>query len=203
MADVTGPISTLPGTRHSVKPGTMCDEHPDVPAVAAMQGETDSFGSEIHHCCAACVEAWNKAEEEADHSGTCDWCKKHVDHVQPHRDYTEGSYGPVYAVCKACIKKENENILRELREDEDAEEASYRSDTTLYGDFDDEPAIAPEVEALVDKAVKEFHAQRVTVRSPKEPVKTFFTKQPIAKARLEPMTAWPFPIGHKPLFPKE
>ena len=47
MADVTGPISSLPGSGHSVPDGAMCDEHPDRPAVARVQGETDSFGCEM------------------------------------------------------------------------------------------------------------------------------------------------------------
>lgn len=29
MGDVTGPISTLPGRRHELPEGTMCDVHPD------------------------------------------------------------------------------------------------------------------------------------------------------------------------------
>ncbi len=41
MAEVTGPISSLPGAYHSLPKGTMCDEHPDRPAVARVQGETD------------------------------------------------------------------------------------------------------------------------------------------------------------------
>ena len=57
MSDVTGPISTLPGCERAVDPGTMCDEHPDRPAVARVQGETDSFGSEQHDLCAECVAA--------------------------------------------------------------------------------------------------------------------------------------------------
>jgi hypothetical protein len=51
MADVTGPISTLPGAVHRVPEGATCDEHPDRPAVLRVQGETDSFGSEtIDYC---------------------------------------------------------------------------------------------------------------------------------------------------------
>jgi hypothetical protein len=52
MADVTGPISTLPGSsHHDVPDGMMCDDHPDRPAVTRLQGETDSFGSEMHDLC--------------------------------------------------------------------------------------------------------------------------------------------------------
>lgn len=34
----------------------MCDDHPDVPAVARVQGETDSFGCEMHDLCQACLD---------------------------------------------------------------------------------------------------------------------------------------------------
>lgn len=46
MAEVTGPTSYLPGHHCKLPPGTMCDEHPDRLAIARVQGETDSFGSE-------------------------------------------------------------------------------------------------------------------------------------------------------------
>ena len=44
MADVTGPISTLPGSRHRVPDGQSCDTHSDRFAVYRIQGETDSTG---------------------------------------------------------------------------------------------------------------------------------------------------------------
>jgi hypothetical protein len=44
MSDVTGPISSLPGSTHAAPTAGMCDDHPDRPAVARVQGETDSFG---------------------------------------------------------------------------------------------------------------------------------------------------------------
>src|SRR3954463_12051043 len=66
MADVTGPISTLPGTGHHLPDGTMCDQHPDRPAVARIQGETDSFGCEMNDLCQECIAAdreWEKSDE--------------------------------------------------------------------------------------------------------------------------------------------
>ena len=56
MGDVTGPISTLPGSRHDFPDGTMCDDHPDRKAVARVQGETDSFGSELIDMCQECLD---------------------------------------------------------------------------------------------------------------------------------------------------
>ena len=53
MADVTGRISTLPGSGHKVPDGTMCDNHPDRLATHRVQGETDSFGSEMNDMCDA------------------------------------------------------------------------------------------------------------------------------------------------------
>ncbi|MEQ8829530.1 MAG: hypothetical protein RLW87_06955 [Alphaproteobacteria bacterium] len=115
MAEVTGPISTLPGTGHRMPPEAMCDFHPDVPAVARIQGETDSFGAELHDVCETCLAAFRKGiAEQRNELRTCDWCKAEGVKVRPHRDHEEGMYGPVYQVCSACIAKENEALEAEL-----------------------------------------------------------------------------------------
>lgn len=116
MADVTGPISTLPGAVHSCPTGTMCDEHPDRPAVRRIQGETDSFGSEMHDLCQECVDAM-KAHAESEEgkremadwrTGNCEWCRKPATDLRDARDYEEGMNGPVYRVCGDCIKRRND-----------------------------------------------------------------------------------------------
>ena len=114
MGDVTGPISTLPGHGHDFPDGAVCDEHPDRPAVARIQGETDSFGAELWDMCQECLDEHRREMREADHSGVCDWCKKHMPHLRPRRDYEEGMSGRVYDVCDDCIKRQNENDEREL-----------------------------------------------------------------------------------------
>ena len=101
MADVTGPISTLPGSTHCVPSGTMCDDHADRPAVARVQGETDSFGSEMMDMCAECFAALSRTENH-NAGGICDWCKQEVSELHHRRDYEEGSCGPVYQVCEEC-----------------------------------------------------------------------------------------------------
>lgn len=108
MAEVTGPISTLPGASHHVPEGTMCDYHPDRPAVARIQGETDSFGCEMEDLCEECREADRKAEREADTSGKCDWCKQDKPRLRFKRDYEEGMHGPVYRVCDECSDRQDE-----------------------------------------------------------------------------------------------
>ncbi len=113
MADVTGPISTLPGAIHSAPVGSMCDQHPDRPAVRRVQGETDSFGSEMHDLCQECIDEMKKHAKEA-RLGFCDWCKREVDDLRPKRDWEEGSYGPVYHVCGPCAKRYDES----MRDDE-------------------------------------------------------------------------------------
>ena len=113
MSDVTGPISTLPGASHSLASGAMCDEHPEVPAVARIQGETDSFGSEMHDLCADCLAEYRK-EVAASRCGTCDWCKRDATDLRPRRDYDEGMCGRVYDVCGACVKAENARASEEL-----------------------------------------------------------------------------------------
>lgn len=114
MAEVTGPISTLPGAGHSVPDGTVCDFHPDRPAIARIQGETDSFGCEMHDCCADCAREM-RAELSKPEIGKCDWCSAEEVRLGPARDYEEGMYGPVYRVCAACIKRRDDKIDAELR----------------------------------------------------------------------------------------
>lgn len=107
MAHVSGPCSTLPGSGHDVPPGTMCDDHPDRPAVARVQGETDSFGAEYIDMCQECLDEHraNKADP-ANSLGTCEWCGTKGVRVRPRRDYDEGMCGRVYDVCDDCVAKE-------------------------------------------------------------------------------------------------
>src|SRR5579862_9487643 len=106
MAEVTGPISTLPGHRRDVPEGTMCDCHPDRLAVARVQGETDSFGCEMIDMCEDCVAAYREECRTEDSSGTCDWCRQEAEKRFYRRDIDEGSFGPVYQVCRACVDKD-------------------------------------------------------------------------------------------------
>jgi hypothetical protein len=113
MADLTGPTSTLPGAAHDLPPGTMCDEHPKRPAVARIQGETDSFGSELIDCCEEC-RASIRASISAKRDGYCEWCKTMAEDIRDHRDFEEGSSGPVYSVCAGCRSREQQRLEREL-----------------------------------------------------------------------------------------
>ncbi len=126
MSDVTGPISTLPGSRHTLPDGTMCDDHPNVPAVGRIQGETDSFGSEMYDLCQSCLDEVKK-QRETDRCGQCDWCKSEAQDLRDQRDFEEGLGGPVYRVCGACVKRQNDDINDEL-------EASGYFD---YDDYED------------------------------------------------------------------
>lgn len=118
MADVTGPISTLPGTRHAMPAGTKCDEHQDRDAIARVQGETDSFGSEMNDMCAECLAeyraAMNSPEADEWRKGKCEWCSEVATDLRNARDYEEGMCGRVYRVCGACIKRVDEEARREL-----------------------------------------------------------------------------------------
>ena len=112
MADVTGPISTLPNSVHSPPEGAKCDEHPNLPAMYRVQGETDSFGSEMHDLCGECFRRW-RAEPKFK-PDACDWCKEPADDCAPTRDYDEGMYGPVYYVCRECRRRQNDEARAEL-----------------------------------------------------------------------------------------
>lgn len=118
MADVTGPISTLPGAVYGLPAGTMCDDHPNVPAYRRIQGETDSMGSEMHDMCKECYDAHVEARKTADTSGRCDYCKTHAPALSPRRDPDEGMAGPVYYVCRPCIVRANERARQEAEEDD-------------------------------------------------------------------------------------
>lgn len=115
MAEVTGPISTLPGKSHDFPDGTVCDLHPDRMAVARIQGETDGMGCEMNDMCEECLAEYREEMRTADTSGTCEWYKQHAPKLRPRRDYEEGMSGRVYEVCDGCIdhrNKEDEAYLR-------------------------------------------------------------------------------------------
>ena len=113
MSDVTGPISSLPYSAHDTPQGAMCDEHPDRPAVVRIQGETDSFGCEMHDCCQECADAI-RAERRTPQTGRCDWCKRDAPDLRAQRDYEEGMCGPVYQVCAPCRKRYDDAARAEL-----------------------------------------------------------------------------------------
>ncbi len=131
MADVTGPIRTLSGATHEVPEGQTCDNHPDRKATVRVQGETDSFGCEMHDLCDECFKAertWERSAEAAGwRKGKCEWCKSEVTDLRDARDYDEGLYGRVYRVCGACQKRQEDEARAELD--------SYRDD--YEDDFDD------------------------------------------------------------------
>lgn len=115
MAEVTGPIRTLPGAAHHVPDGEACDHHPDRPAVARIQGETDSFGAELHDLCQECLEADRRAAASPEaRTGTCDWCKGEATDLAWRRDYEEGMAARVYRVCGACRKRDDARIAEDL-----------------------------------------------------------------------------------------
>lgn len=121
MADVTGPISSLPGTTYATPEGTVCDNHPDRPAYTRLQGETDSMGCEMHDLCKECAQEYSR--EMRNITGDCEWCKAQDVPVTTARDYDEGSSGRVYTVCRPCKDKQ----IKGLQEEMD------------YDDYDDEP----------------------------------------------------------------
>lgn len=113
MGDVTGPISTLPGAGHPLPPGAMCDDHPDRPAVARIQGETDSFGAELLDLCQECLDELRAHRAEA-RCGMCDWCRAEATDLRPKRDVDEGLAGRVYHVCGLCDSRYEARLREEL-----------------------------------------------------------------------------------------
>jgi hypothetical protein len=94
----------------------MCDHHPDRPAVVRFQGETDSFGSEMHDLCEECKAEWIEANNRRDTSGDCEWCGNFAEKRREHRDYEEGLAGRLYMVCTPCIDRQHKRLVEELAE---------------------------------------------------------------------------------------
>jgi len=114
----TGPVSTLPGTRRTPEPGAVCDDHEDRPAVAKIQGDTDSFGAEWFYVCQECLDAFleeMRGEKPEAEKSACDWCSR-IDHLSPIRNSGEGMCGPVYYVCKACSSAQAKRDQEEYNE---------------------------------------------------------------------------------------
>ena len=135
MADVTGPISTLPGSLHNVPSGMICDTegHEDRLATKRVQGETDSMGCEMIDMCDSCYESYLVIQKEQDNEvGECEWCKKMSNSLRPTRDIDEGMSGPIYEVCQTCRKKQNDAAIEEL-------EAYDREYPNLADDYEHYP----------------------------------------------------------------
>lgn len=129
-----GPVSSMPGSSHSFPEGAMCDRHADLPAVARIQGETDSFGCEYILMCDDCLSAFRAfQDQEREAEKYCDWCRSMQKGVRPHRDMDEGSAGPLYNVCPKCIAKETEEAYAEL----ESLESQGFDDPDPDQDFDD------------------------------------------------------------------
>lgn len=131
MADVTGPINSLPGSHHYCPDSTMCDMCKVAAASVRIQGETDSMGSEMHDYCLAC---YNKhKQQDLGVSGECDWCHLQADQLSATRDMDEGMCGPVYYVCAECKRKQREQDLAEYNAMQSEYDIYLSSeDDTLY-----------------------------------------------------------------------
>lgn len=120
MADCSkGPVATMRGATHLLpENGVCCDNHQDRPAVARIQGETDSFGCEYHDLCDECAEEMRQALAE-EVAGICDWCRLPTTDLREYRDPEEGQAGPVYTVCQKCCKKHQGYLAAKEGSDQD------------------------------------------------------------------------------------
>lgn len=97
-------MHNLPGAISKPDQGATCDTHPTHAATVRVQGETDSFGAEYIHMCAACKKDHDAHRERlggAAFEGLCGRCKTPAP-VFPVRDFDEGMNGPVYYYCQPC-----------------------------------------------------------------------------------------------------
>lgn len=79
-------------------------------AAKSVCTESDSFGDEFTSMCEKHVEEFANSEPALE---ICEWCNVGPIEVHPIRDFEEGSHGPVYEVCNACIAKQNKLIAEE------------------------------------------------------------------------------------------
>ena len=129
----------------------MCDDHPDRPAVARVQGETDSFGCEYLDLCQECLKKIRDyANSPEARSGHCEWCRTPATDLRDARDYEEGMAGRVYRVCGACIQRRNERVEQELQE------------SGYYDDCLDDAC---------DDEIWREHEAEIASRAPRQPVK--------------------------------
>jgi hypothetical protein len=153
----------------------MCDDHPDRPATHRVQGETDSMGCEMIDMCDDCYSEYKKHADEPI-VGCCDWCKAPNVRVREHRDYEEGTHGPVYDVCDVCIKKEAKQLADELNEIDNG--------LPMYDDGqDDGDDDAPEWNGPIidgDQGLINEVANNV--------------KNESSDPKRIPLSAWPFPV---------
>lgn len=85
-----------------------------------IAGEVDSLGIEWRYYCDIHGKAVTEQLLDApNNSGVCEWCKKESSNLRPRRDISEGSGGPVYEVCPACIDKDEKLLQEELDSYED------------------------------------------------------------------------------------
>ena len=104
MAGITGPIRSLPGHKHVCPADMICDECGVEKASIRIQGETDSFGCEMHDYCEMCYSEIQKSIEESKTmdpdfgKDVCDHCHK-LTLCNPARDPEEGSTGAIYYLC--------------------------------------------------------------------------------------------------------
>lgn len=104
--EVISSAGLVSGQRISVSSGAKCYNHRDTDAVIRIVGEISMGCAETYDYCKECHEQFKKEEQEVREAGeTCDWCGKVKSDCKSHRDFEEGSNGPVYTVCLNCRLK--------------------------------------------------------------------------------------------------
>ena len=110
----------LPGEiRKCVSSKETCD-HGDCEMLATHKVciESDSFGDEWAYYCDEHLSQYMSRDDEPV-IGDCDWCTAVDVPLSPRRDVDEGSHGPVYMVCDACIRKDEAQLEKELEQYDD------------------------------------------------------------------------------------
>ena len=135
MSHVTGPVKTMPGTRHPLPAGTFCDQHSDVAAVARIQGETTSDRAEYIDMCQVCLDRFQLFQSE-EHPGTCHKCGMFAETLRKYQDRDEGLNGQVYDVCDSCVSEIPSLVAADAHEAEHEHDDHTGEQPTDFADID-------------------------------------------------------------------
>ena len=125
MSILTGPVKTLPGSKHFLPSSAKCENHPEKKAVIRIQGETDSYGNELIDYCQECFDVYENNESS---DSICDLCMQESVSLMPFKDQDEGTTGYIYNACPSCITANKEIIsivtehTKNLSEDDSEED---------------------------------------------------------------------------------
>lgn len=112
-------MGVLPGQLRKLTDSREACSYCGVPATHELIGEVDGFGHESTPYCEKHGVMQKEEHTKSREVTTCAWCKTIGVETSPHRDFEEGSNGPLYDVCDGCRSRE----IADLNDETDWEAA--------------------------------------------------------------------------------